>query len=124
MAASSSGSVALDRRVCTAGPRNLDTGCSFTELHDVPAAPANPTSKIDLSRVRVLFQCGIDYYNTTRGQGTKVPGPGIAKYSRLTEQWRPGLWVTLPRNTPASNVEDFRTWLQASPPPNVKAAAG
>ena len=40
---------------------------------------------VDLSRVRVLFQCGIDYYNTRGGQGTKVPGPGIAKYHRLDD---------------------------------------
>lgn len=74
---------------------------------------------VDLSRVRVLFQCGLDYYNTTGGQGTKVPGPGIAKYHRVTPSWTPGLWVTLPRNTDASSVSAFRTWLNANLPPNV-----
>ncbi|MFT7474933.1 MAG: hypothetical protein ACI81L_001865 [Verrucomicrobiales bacterium] len=76
--------------------------------------------QVDLSRVRVLFQCGIDYYNTTGGQGTKVPGPGIAKYHRMSSAWKPGLWVTLPGNTSANSAADFRTWLQAHLPPNVK----
>ncbi len=75
--------------------------------------------RVDLSQVKVLFQCGVDYYNTTGGQGTKVPGPGIAKYSRATTEWRPGLWVTLPRNAPANSVSDFRNWLQRNTPPNV-----
>lgn len=75
---------------------------------------------VDLSRVRVLFQCGIDYYNTTGGQGTKVPGPGIAKYHRATTAWRPGLWVTLPASAPAASVADFRTWLDANLPPDVR----
>ena len=74
---------------------------------------------VDLSQVRVLFQCGIDYYNTTGGQGTQVPGPGIAKYQRLETSWQPGLWVTLPGSAPANNVSDFRTWLNANPPPGV-----
>lgn len=74
---------------------------------------------VDLSKVKVLFQCGIDYYNTTGGQGTKVPGPGIAKYNRVGTQWRPGLWVTLPRNAPANSVSDFRNWLQRNTPPQV-----
>jgi len=75
---------------------------------------------VDLSRVRVLFQCGIDYYNTTGGQGTKVPGPGIAKYHRLSTSWRAGLWVTLPGNAPAASGADFRNWLEANLPPNVR----
>lgn len=75
---------------------------------------------VDLSRVKVLFQCGIDYYNTTGGQGTKVPGPGIAKYHRLTTAWKPGLWVTLPGNVPANSVADFRNWLEAHLPPDVR----
>lgn len=75
---------------------------------------------VDLSRVRVLFQCGIDYYNTRGGQGTRVPGPGIAKYQYLTESWQPGLWVTLPGNVSASGVADFRTWLNANLPPSVR----
>ena len=74
---------------------------------------------VDLSRVKVLFQCGLDYYNTTGGQGTKVPGPGIAKYHRLTPGWTAGLWVTLPNGVDASSVSAFRTWLEANRPPNV-----
>lgn len=75
---------------------------------------------VDLSRVKVLFQCGIDYYNTTGGQGTKVPGPGIAKYHSLTTAWKPGLWVTLPGNVAANSTADFRTWLEANLPPDVR----
>lgn len=75
---------------------------------------------VDLSKVKVLFQCGIDYYNSTGGQGTKVPGPGIAKYHRLTSAWRPGLWVTLPGNVAASSNADFRNWLEAHLPPDVR----
>jgi hypothetical protein len=75
---------------------------------------------VDLGRVRVLFQCGIDYYNTTGGQGTKVPGPGIAKYHRLSSSWNAGLWVTLPGNAAAGSTENFRTWLEANLPPNVR----
>lgn len=75
---------------------------------------------VDLSRVRVLFQCGIDYYNSTGGQGTKVPGPGIAKYHRLSTSWRAGLWVTLPGNVPANSVADFRSWLESNLPPDVR----
>lgn len=75
---------------------------------------------VDLSQVRVLFQCGIDYYNTRGGQGTKVPGPGIAKYHRLATSWKPGLWVTLPGNAPAASNADFRNWLEANLPPDVR----
>lgn len=75
---------------------------------------------VDLSKVRVLFQCGVDYYNSTGGQGTKVPGPGIAKYHRLTTSWNAGLWVTLPGNVNAGSVADFRTWLEANLPPDVR----
>lgn len=74
---------------------------------------------VDLSEVRVLFQCGVDYYNTTGGQGTKVPGPGIGKYHMLTAEWQSGLWVTLPGGEPASSTADFRTWLGENLPPNV-----
>ena len=74
---------------------------------------------VDLSSVRVLFQCGVDYYSTTGGQGTQVPGPGIGKYHRATEQWQPSLWVTLPNGTPANSVSDFRNWLESNTPPNV-----
>lgn len=74
---------------------------------------------VDLSRVQVLFQCGLDYYNTTGGQGIKVPGPGIAMYQRATPEWGAGLWVTLPANTPAGSVADFRTWLEEHLPPDV-----
>ena len=76
-------------------------------------------STVDLSQVRVLFQCGIDYYSTTGGQGTQVPGPGIAKYHRVTTEAKPGLWVTLPGNVPAASVADFERWLRQNPPPNV-----
>lgn len=75
---------------------------------------------VDLGQVQVLFQCGLDYYNTTGGQGNKVPGPGIAKYHRATSTWRAGLWVTLPANAPAQSVADFRTWLEANLPPDVR----
>lgn len=75
---------------------------------------------VDLSRVHVLFQCGVDYYNSTGGQGTKVPGPGIGKYQDVTTGWTPSLWVTLPNNTPAGSVGDFREWLEANLPPNVR----
>lgn len=75
---------------------------------------------VDLSRVKVLFQCGIDYYNTRSGQGTQVPGPGIATYQRATSSWKPGLWVTLPGSAPADSVADFRTWLNANLPPDVR----
>ena len=75
---------------------------------------------VDLSQVKVLFQCGIDYYNTTGGQGTKVPGPGIAKYHRVTTSWKPGLWVTLPGGVPANSTADFRVWLEANLPPDVR----
>ena len=75
---------------------------------------------VDLSQVRVLFQCGIDYYNTTGGQGTRVPGPGIGKYHRVSESWTPGLWVTLPGNVAAGSTGDFRSWLEANLPPDVR----
>ena len=76
--------------------------------------------QVDLSQVQVLFQCGIDYYNSTGGQGTQVPGPGIATYQRATSQWQPGLWVTLPGDVPANSVGDFRTWLESNLPPDVR----
>jgi len=75
---------------------------------------------VDLSKVKVLFQCGIDYYSSTGGQGTKVPGPGIAKYQRLTSAWKAGLWVTLPGDAPANSTTDFRNWLEANLPPDVR----
>lgn len=74
---------------------------------------------VDLSQVRVLFQCGLDYYNSTGGQGTRVPGPGIGKYHYLTPEWQPDLWVTLPGNASASSTGDFRSWLQNNLPPGV-----
>ena len=74
---------------------------------------------VDLSKVKVLFQCGVDYYSGTGGQGTKVPGPGIAKYHYASPSWQPGLWVTLPGNAPAGSVADFQRWLSQNPPPNV-----
>lgn len=74
---------------------------------------------VDLSDVNVLFQCGVDYYATTGGQGTRVPGPGIAKYHFATPEWQPGLWVTLPGNAPANSTADFARWLEANTPPDV-----
>jgi hypothetical protein len=75
---------------------------------------------VDLSQAKVLFQCGVDYYNSTGGQGTSVPGPGIAKYHRASSSWKAGLWVTLPGNAPAASAGDFRAWLEANLPPNVR----
>lgn len=71
---------------------------------------------VDLSTVNVLFQCGVDYYNTEGGQGTKVPGPGIGKYHAASTSWQPSLWVTLPPDVPAASPDDFRTWLAANLP--------
>ena len=76
--------------------------------------------QVDLSQVRVLFQCGIDYYNSTGGQGTQVPGPGIATYQLVDASWTPGLWVTLPGDVPAASTTDFRNWLEANLPPDVR----
>ncbi|MDW3176484.1 MAG: lamin tail domain-containing protein [Acidimicrobiia bacterium] len=75
---------------------------------------------VDLSTVKVLFQCGVDYYNTQGGQGTKVPGPGIGKYHAASETWQPSLWVTLPLDAPAASTGDFRTWLTSNLPPIVQ----
>ena len=75
---------------------------------------------VDLGRVHVLFQCGVDYYSGIGGQGTKVPGPGIGKYHDVTTGWTPSLWVTLPGNASAGSVADFRQWLVANLPPNVR----
>lgn len=74
---------------------------------------------VDLSTVNVLFQCGLDYYSVTTGQGNKVPGPGIGKYHQASEAWKPTLWVTLPSDTSASSTPDFQTWLTANLPPLV-----
>ncbi len=74
---------------------------------------------VDLSSVKVLFQCGVDYYDTEGGQGTKVPGPGIGKYHAASTSWQPSLWVTLPPDTPAASADDFRTWLTANLPPVI-----
>lgn len=74
---------------------------------------------VDLSSVNALFQCGLDYYSVTTGQGTKVPGPGIGKYHRVSEAWKPTLWVTLPPDAPAASTADFESWLGANPPPIV-----
>lgn len=76
--------------------------------------------QVDLGQVRVLFQCGIDYYNTRGGQGTQVPGPGIGTYQLATSSWKPGLWVTLPGNVAANSSADFRTWLTGNLPPDVR----
>ena len=74
---------------------------------------------VDLSSVNVLFQCGLDYYSVTTGQGTKVPGPGIGKYHQASEEWKPTLWVTLPPDVPAASTADFEGWLTANLPPLV-----
>lgn len=66
---------------------------------------------VDLSSVDLLFQCGLDYYSVTTGQGTKVPGPGIGKYHQASESWMPTLWVTLPPGAPAESTADFDDWL-------------
>lgn len=77
---------------------------------------------VDLSLVNVLFQCGVDYYNTTGGQGTQVPGPGIGKYHAASTAWKPSLWTTLPPDVPATSTDDFRAWLEANLPPDVQPA--
>ncbi len=74
---------------------------------------------VDLGSVRVLFQCGVDYYETTGGQGVAVPGPGIGTYHLATTEWSPSLWVTLPGAAPAASTADFRAWLEANLPPEV-----
>ena len=73
--------------------------------------------RVDLSSVRVLGQCGVDYYQSNGGEGTKVPGPGIGKYHLLSEQWTPSLYLSLP-DVPNS-VEDFRDFHEANPIPGV-----
>jgi len=75
---------------------------------------------VDLSTVQVLFQCGVDYYETTGGQGNNVPGPGIGTYHRATSYWSPSLWVTLPPDAPATSTAEFATWLEANLPPEVR----
>lgn len=73
--------------------------------------------EVDLSQVKVLFQCGVDYYSVTTGEGNKVPGPGIGKYHRATTAWAPTLWLTLPPDAPAESTADFDSWLRSNPPP-------
>lgn len=79
---------------------------------------------VDLSSVDVLFQCGVDYYSVTGGQGTKVPGPGIGKYHSATESWKPTQWVTLPPDVPADSRDDFVDWLTANPHPLMSSELG
>jgi hypothetical protein len=74
---------------------------------------------VDLSQLDMLFQCGLDYYSVTTGEGTKVPGPGIGKYHAATENWQPTLWVTLPPGEAADSTGDFDSWLRANLPPLV-----
>ena len=76
---------------------------------------------VDLSSVDVLFQCGVDYYSVTGGQGTKVPGPGIGKYHSATESWKPTQWVTLPPDVLADSPDAFASWLAANPHPLVSS---
>lgn len=78
---------------------------------------------VDLGEIDVLFQCGLDYYSVTGGEGTKVPGPGIGKYHRATERWAPTLWVTLPDDAPAESANDFHDWLGAHPAPPTTSPA-
>ncbi len=104
-----------------AGKRQAPAAGQTAEFLSAEVRLQQPDGRtVDLSRVRVLFQCGIDYYNTTGGQGTKVPGPGIGTYHRASSQWKPTLWVTLPRSEPAASAEDFRQWLTQNPPPGVR----
>ena len=79
---------------------------------------------VDLSQVDVLFQCGLDYYSVTGGEGTKVPGPGIGKYHRATASWEPTLWVTLPADEPAGSSADFQAWLGEHTPPLLTSPSG
>lgn len=72
---------------------------------------------VDLSSLNLLFQCGLDYYSVTTGQGTKVPGPGIGKYHQTSESAKPTLWITLPPDAPAASTADFQSWLAANPHP-------
>ena len=74
---------------------------------------------VDLTSLNMLFQCGLDYYSVTTGEGTKVPGPGIGKYHAATKNWQPTLWVTLPPRQPADSAADFDDWLSDNPPPLV-----
>ena len=78
---------------------------------------------VDLSDVNVLFQCGLDYYSVTTGEGTKVPGPGIGIYHTATSAWQPTLWVTLPPDAPAASTADFVGWLEAHPPPATRSGS-
>ena len=104
-----------------AGKRELPASGQTAEMLTSEVRLQQPDGQtVDLSRVKVLFQCGIDYYSSTGGQGTKVPGPGIGKYHLATPQWQPSLWVTLPKNAPANSTQDFRRWLEANLPPDIR----
>jgi hypothetical protein len=104
-----------------AGQRKAPAAGQTAEFLTSEVRLQQPDGKtVDLSGVKVLFQCGVDYYNTTGGQGTKVPGPGIAKYHRVTTGWTAGLWITLPGSAPAGSVRDFDRWIRQNPPPNVR----
>ncbi|MFT7475495.1 MAG: hypothetical protein ACI81L_002434 [Verrucomicrobiales bacterium] len=104
-----------------AGQRKAPAAGQTAEFLTSEVRLQQPDGKtVDLSKVKVLFQCGVDYYNTTGGQGTKVPGPGIAKYHRVTTGWTAGLWITLPGNAAAGSVRDFDRWIRQNPPPNVQ----
>jgi len=104
-----------------AGRRQAPAGGQTAEFLTSELRLQQPDGQqVDLSQVRVLFQCGIDYYNSTGGQGTQVPGPGIATYQLASPTWTPGLWVTLPGDVPAASTADFRTWLEANLPPDVR----
>ena len=104
-----------------AGKRQSPAGGQTAEFLTSELRLQQPDGQqVDLSEVRVLFQCGLDYYNSTGGQGTQVPGPGIATYQLASSSWTAGLWVTLPGDVPAGSTGDFRTWLEANLPPDVR----
>ena len=73
---------------------------------------------VDLSSINVGFQCGLDYYDTTGGQGTKVPGPGIGKYYRATAQHQPTAWLTAP-TADSGSFSAMASWLRSHPHPLV-----
>lgn len=72
---------------------------------------------VDLSQVRVLGQCGIDYWAAGDSGNNKVPGPGIGKYHSLSEEWTPSLYLTT--TSEPGSVDDLRNFLAANPIPIV-----
>lgn len=72
---------------------------------------------VDLSQVRVLGQCGIDYWAAGDSGNTKVPGPGIGKYHALDTEWTPSLYLTT--SSEPNSVADLSNFLTANPIPGV-----